>query len=914
MRHLAHILFCTGMLALIAVPATAKEAINYQDHIRPIFQQSCFNCHNADKAKGGLDLTSYRATLAGGSSGEIVMSQSSDQSSLLGVMNHTLAPKMPPNGDKVADDKLELVKAWIEQGLRETANSSANKPKKPRVDLSVGKAVVGRPLGPPTMPEDMPLGPIHHTPRPGAISDIAGHPWSPIVAVTGQKQVLIYHTDTNELLGVLPFTYGQPRRLRFSWTGKLLLVGGGVGGSSGTVALYDVKTGQLVSRIGDEVDEVLAADLDPTQRFVALGGPSKRVKGFDVATGNLVYNLDKHTDWVTSIAFSPNGDYLASADRNGGIQIWEADTGLHVHRLDGHDASVTALAWRYDGKVLASSGEDGQARIWEMKNGKQVKNWGAHSGGAMAIAYAEDGRLVTTGRDKLIRVWDANGRKKFETKQLDSIGLSASFDTHAKAVFAGDLAGKLVRWSLQDKAQQVDALSANPPAIAVALSRSTEAVATRQAALQQARSSAQAQQAKALQAQQATADADSAIKTLRATIKSSEQNIPKLDQARKQANKQYEQARRELHQSQQRLRQATNTFKAKEGEYNRIQKDHDRAASELKQAKEALAKLASQRLAADQQLKDKPDDKNLIKRIEDLKAKTKQAEQKAAEHQKKTDQQVDRLEVAVQKLHEARAEQQAKSLEVDKADQMEQVRNQEREEANKAYDQERNNLNKAKQQVRPTEDKLKQSKEAQAKSIAIAKQAAAQVITAEQDLAAAQRAVAKWQAAELRLKIDNLRANRDTLRDNQQSLIAERDQKTAEYKQLEASLTSLQAKLAEQRKNVKQQEQDIAKAKEQVDKLVKLVDPAKPETAAALEDAKFDLETEHYALRKLNTSITDNAKAIPEIQASLKRVSTELDVLKQTIIMQPKDPGAKQHAEIEALLPQYQQLRKAAGF
>lgn len=450
-------------LLIIAVPwSHAKDAINYQDHIRPIFQQNCLNCHNPDKAKGGVDLTSYRATIAGGSSGEIVMRGNVEESILLGVINHTLAPKMPPNGDKLSDHDRKLIQQWIEQGLKPTAKGQANKRKQPRMDLSVGQAAVGRPKGPPIMPQRMPLDQIYHTPKPGAISDIAGHPWSPIAAVTGQKQVLVYHTQNGELLGVLPFAHGQPLTLAFSWTGQLLMVAGGVGGASGTVVLYDVKTGDEVTRVGEEVDQVLAADLDPTQRWIALGGPSKRVKAYDVATGNLMYNLDKHTEWVTAIAFSPKGDYLASGDRNGGLHIWEADTGDHVYQLDGHTKSVTDLSWRYDGKVLASSGEDGQARLWEMKAGKQVKKWNAHRGGARSIAYAEDGRLVTTGRDGRVCVWDTNGAKQLEIKAFDVIGLSATFDTTSQAVIAGDLSGKLVRWSLKGEAQQVDAWLSNP--------------------------------------------------------------------------------------------------------------------------------------------------------------------------------------------------------------------------------------------------------------------------------------------------------------------------------------------------------------------------------------------------------------------------------------------------------------------
>lgn len=1110
MRSLAHTSFCLALFGLSASPAVANDAINYQDHIRPIFQQSCFNCHNADKAKGGLDLTNYRATLAGGSSGEIVMSQSSDQSTLLGVMNHTLEPKMPPNGGKVADDKLKLIQQWIDQGLRETANSSANKPKKPRVDLSVGKAAVGRPDGPPIMPEDMPLGPIHQTPRPGAVSDVAGHPWSPIVAVTGQKQVLVYHTETSDLLGVLPFAYGQPQALRFSWTGKLLLVGGGVGGSSGTVVLYDVKTGQEVSRIGDEVDAVLAADLDPTQRFIALGGPSKRVKGYSVTTGELLYNLDKHTEWVTAIAFSPNGDYLASGDRNGGLHIWEADSGLHVFRLDGHTDSVTALSWRYDGKVLASSGDDGQARLWEMNNGKQVKNWGAHNGGAMSIAYAEDGRLVTTGRDHLVRVWDANGGKKFESKPFESLGLAASFDTTSTSVIAGDLTGKLVRWSLQGDGQQVAALSSNPPPIEIALSQSAEKVAAREMGLQQAKGQAQQQTLAATQAQKTAVDADAALNATRQAIKVGEQDVPKLDQARKQANQQRDAATKTLRDLQNKLRSTENALKGANNESNRAQQNYDKAVADHQKAFDELAKTTAQAEVADKQAKamralatkakqdaqaakansDKakrvsdeaktkadqakreadqaraaadqakreadqakarydqakreadqakaqldqtrqeadqalaqaeqakqqadanPEDEGLRKRAEELakqaKEKTDQAIRLDKTYQEKlklsTEQQSSH-QAAIAKLDQARrtstskqdqatvthkaadaslkeaqaskkqaddrsrqadelhrkaADQERKlsdlnrrvqqqqnqanqraatvkqrendlaksqdktqaaakahemqRVETDHAEQMAKERGNELDASNKAYEQARQDLNKAKQQLRPAEDKLKQATEAHAKAKALAEEAASTVSAAEQALVQTQRAVAKWQSAQLRLKIDALRRQRDELRGQAQQVTAQRDQKRAELKALEQQLASAQRTLAEQTEKLKGQDQAIAKAKQHVDKIAKQVDPSKPETAEALEDAQFDLETVVHASRKLKEAIAAQSKVVPAIKSEMDKARDELQKLEQAVAQQPKDLGAKQQAEIDALLPQYQKLREAAGF
>src|SRR5690606_21021928 len=113
--------------------------------------------------------------------------------------------------------------------------------------------------------------------------------------------------------------------LRFSRNGAILLAAGGRGGHSGFVVLYDVKTGKRLTRIGDELDVVLAADINNSHTLVALGGPQKVVRIYSVETGELVHEIKKHTDWIYALEFSPDGVLLATADRNGGMFVWEAD-------------------------------------------------------------------------------------------------------------------------------------------------------------------------------------------------------------------------------------------------------------------------------------------------------------------------------------------------------------------------------------------------------------------------------------------------------------------------------------------------------------------------------------------------------------------------------------------------------------
>ena len=39
--------------------SVAADKITYDDHIFPIFESKCLNCHNPDKKKGDLDLSTY---------------------------------------------------------------------------------------------------------------------------------------------------------------------------------------------------------------------------------------------------------------------------------------------------------------------------------------------------------------------------------------------------------------------------------------------------------------------------------------------------------------------------------------------------------------------------------------------------------------------------------------------------------------------------------------------------------------------------------------------------------------------------------------------------------------------------------------------------------------------------------------
>lgn len=442
----------------------AQEKISYDDHILPIFEQSCLNCHNPDKTKGGLDLSNYAGAIKGGSSGKVV--EPGDTSSkLIASVKQTAEPEMPPEGEKLSGEQIAILVKWIEGGLLENKSSSAKKASKPKFETTLRSDPSAKPAGPPPMPEHLLLEPPVVTEKATAVQAIAASPWAPLLAVTGQRQVLLHHTETLALIGILPFPEGDPISLAFTPDARYLIVGGGVPGKSGLTVTFDITDGSRVLSAGREFDSILASDIRPSFDIVASGGPSKLLKLWDTRSGEQLHSVKKHTDWITALDISSDGILLASGDRNGGVWVWEAQTANEFHTLRGHQAAITGLSFRSDSNILASASEDGSVRFWEMNNGGEIRKIDAHPGGVTAFAFAKDGSFVTAGRDNKAKLWKADFNALREIA-LPSLPTSAAIDFEGKRAFVADASGNIQVLSADGKGDPTPvSFASNPPSI-----------------------------------------------------------------------------------------------------------------------------------------------------------------------------------------------------------------------------------------------------------------------------------------------------------------------------------------------------------------------------------------------------------------------------------------------------------------
>ena len=466
---IAGVLITATPLTVAAVDDEPDRAsISFAKNAKAIFRAHCVSCHNANKTQGDLDLTNYTAMMQGSSSGDVIEPGSADDSYLFQLITHAESPEMPPNGPRIPDEDIAVIRRWIDGGA---INRSGSKPvrKRKRRSLEMASVAGARPATV-AMPRNLPIKSLAKTARAPIAASLASSPWSPVIAVAAANQIVLYHADPKSkepLLGILPWKNGQPQVVRFSRDGSRLIAAGGSAAASGNFAIWNVATGQRELTLGDELDSVLAVDLSADGKQVATGGPERVVRLYsldDANTEEAPTELREHTDWITAVEFSPNGKYLVSGDRSGGLILRIAETGETLFRLPSHKASVTSVSWRADSKIFASASESGKISFWNVSSavrGKPLKSFDAHEGGCLSIVFTRDGQLVSGGRDNLVALWNIKGRSIRKYKGSTEIVTAVCVSDESKRVFAGNFAGLIKSWALRSGKSSGD-LETNP--------------------------------------------------------------------------------------------------------------------------------------------------------------------------------------------------------------------------------------------------------------------------------------------------------------------------------------------------------------------------------------------------------------------------------------------------------------------
>jgi len=191
------------------------------------------------------------------------------------------------------------------------------------------------------------------------------------------------------------------------------------GGSENVLRIWDVMEGSVVSTFALDVGAekaaggggndgaasgrreafMLSVAVSPDGKYIAGSGMNGTISVFDVGTGELVSQSKLHSKPVRCVTFTPDSKYVVSGSDDTHIGVVEALTGKTIQVMSGHESWVLGVAVHPGGHVVASGGSDGKVKLWDMDTNKCVQTVSEHTDQVWSVSWSADGKRLASGGD-----------------------------------------------------------------------------------------------------------------------------------------------------------------------------------------------------------------------------------------------------------------------------------------------------------------------------------------------------------------------------------------------------------------------------------------------------------------------------------------------------------------------------------
>jgi len=109
-----------------------QDKISYNQHIRPILNKNCLSCHGGVKKESGFSLLFEEEAKSANESGKlaIVPGDAKHSEMIRRITSNDPDIRMPPEGDPLSEEEINLIKKWISQGAEWETHWALIKPEK----------------------------------------------------------------------------------------------------------------------------------------------------------------------------------------------------------------------------------------------------------------------------------------------------------------------------------------------------------------------------------------------------------------------------------------------------------------------------------------------------------------------------------------------------------------------------------------------------------------------------------------------------------------------------------------------------------------------------------------------------------------------------------------------------------------
>ena len=307
-----------------------------------LLQAECFGCHNPEKKKGDVVLTSREGLLP-------------NAEKLLAAIQPGSDPHMPPK-KQLSTNQIAILRDWLAKGAEWQDIEAAS----------------------------IKLGVLPSNYQPSFALAMASNK----VAVARGGAIQIYAIESNrlDLLKQFPAHSDAVQALAFSANGEWL-----TSAAFGKTVIWETGL-EITNKL------VTALAFAPTGSVMAIADRGD-IQLFDVSSRKLVAEWRAHGDIIYDLEFSRDGRRLASASGDRLVRIWDVGSQKEIATLEGHSAQVLAVAFNTNATEVVSGGSDHALTVWDIATREKISNLGRHSAAITAVAWPDDGKLIFAATD-----------------------------------------------------------------------------------------------------------------------------------------------------------------------------------------------------------------------------------------------------------------------------------------------------------------------------------------------------------------------------------------------------------------------------------------------------------------------------------------------------------------------------------
>jgi WD40 repeat protein len=361
----------TVLFLLLGPAAAAQSSPKLAEDAMRLLHNNCLSCHNAEKRKGGLELSSRENLLKGGDNGSVLTPGKPDKSLIVKVLAPDSDPHMPPK-KQLSTNQIRLMRRWVSAGA-------------PWDTSALAKAAASRVVS---------LGDVPSSYRP-AMSLAVSPDDQRLVIARGDRISIHEITGTNfSAIAERSAHRDVVRSVAWSSDGKFF-----ASGSFRELTLWDTALNQIWSISSNLLDRINALSF-AGDRLIACDGPPAQsgwVRIFSAETGTTITNWQAHSDIIYDVAVSADTKTLATASADGLVKLWEIASGKELSRIEAHIGAVFGVAFNSNATEIVTIGADHQLKVWDVMARESIVTINGKKHPFTSVAWSADGKTVVAG-------------------------------------------------------------------------------------------------------------------------------------------------------------------------------------------------------------------------------------------------------------------------------------------------------------------------------------------------------------------------------------------------------------------------------------------------------------------------------------------------------------------------------------